>query len=186
MDVCTPRRWCRSWQPHCLPFLLQPPKTGTRGPGEHPAVHRLPHPLQEVPASCPPSRSPWTPHPLCSSPSKEEDDGLSGKHSMRTRGVVAGESPARQPARVSRQELGSVSFRAEKQTLEGTRLACGGSPWFSLSCISSGTWWSSMNHCTPIPSEPRGLTEMSSRPRVLGAELHYLTAHLIESSHPIT
>ena len=34
-----------------------------------------------------------------------------------------------------------------------------------LSCISSGIWWSSMNHCTPIPSEPRGLTEMSSRPR---------------------
>lgn len=133
-DVYTPRPWCLRLSATPPPLPPAASKDWHHGGRENILLCTDCRIHFKKYGELPPIEKPVDPPPFMFKPVKEEDDGLSGKHSMRTRRSRGSVSPsARQPACVSgvwghtcQEEAGSVSFQAEEQTLEGTCLACRG------------------------------------------------------------
>ena len=81
----------------------------------------------------PPIEKPVDPPPFMFKPVKEEDDGLSGKHSMRTRRSRGSVSlwPGSLRASPTRRRLGVFHFGQRNRPWRGRAQPVGKSPWFS-------------------------------------------------------
>lgn len=175
-DVYTPRPWCLRLSATPPPLPPAASKDWHHGGRENILLCTDCRIHFKKYGELPPIEKPVDPPPFMFKPVKEEDDGLSGKHSMRTRRSRGSVSPsARQPACVSGVWGHTCQEEAWECFISGRGTDPGGDmPGLSgralgslLPCISSGSWWTSMSHCTPPtppPSEPCGLAEMSSRP----------------------
>lgn len=133
LDVCTPRRWCLRLAATLPPLPPTASKDWHHGGRENILLCTDCRIHFKKYGELPPIEKPVDPPPFMFKPVKEEDDGLSGKHSMRTRRSRGSVSPWPGSLRMSpaRRRLGVFHFRQRNRPWRGHAWPVGESPWFS-------------------------------------------------------
>ena len=133
LDVCSPGRWCLRLAATPPPLPPAASKDWHHGGRENILLCTDCRIHFKKYGELPPIEKPVDPPPVMFKPVKEEDDGLSGKHSMRTRRSRGSVSlwPGSLRASPARRRLGMFHFGQRNRHWRGRARPVGKSPWFS-------------------------------------------------------